>query len=672
MNSVKLYSNGSAVISKGVELNGQPVKLSIPVKKDDLDDVVSSISVFGDVSMPEPPSYTPANSQQTTLKIDANKVLRDLSTKLRGSQVAITRNNGTTNSGKIYGIQTYQRETNGSVFECFRVLLGTDAGVVQYDEADIQLLKFTDPAVQAEIDKSLQASFQEIKPDSRFVDLTLVPTKEGNSTASVSYATPVAAWKIRYQLRFINEVASLEGQVVVDNDTDDDWNNVNLSVITGEPISFSTDIAEIRRPARSRVNVVSDTTLGAVGAAETIRPAPAGAPMAKRMMSAPSAAVCSFNADADSGLESYGGNMPSIPSLVMPCLDLSVNNLSIQSAASSKESGDFSIWNSENPVTILSKKSAIIGLFSLPLEDAHTVLLYKGGTENKRPYRAVKFKNTTPNSLGKGVCEVYVDGDRQGKCVLNATKQGEESLLVHALETGVKVFQTVSSPESKCISIRIRDGVSVSEYVTTRETTYRIDNLKAEKFSFDIEYDRIYSGSTILASVTNNQCTVAETAKGQRISTELPANGVLEVTVTEQLIQSQQMNVNGYWIQNSIISVKHPLMKNKSIAKVTELQIKLDAIQQEFNEAEQAVEDNEAEQERLLKLIPAVHQEQANHYKNDLDASEKAIRELKKTTLPDLRKKLTLAEEEIRTALLAIKADWGDDSTTLLAVAEAK
>ena len=133
MNSVKLYSNGSAVITKSVNLKaGEATKVTIPVKKDDLDDVVSSLSVFGDVTMPEPPNYTPTNSNPTTLSFDAKNVLKELATKLRGAEAEITNTSNVKIQGRIYGVQTYQQETNGSVFERFRILLGASDGVRQY------------------------------------------------------------------------------------------------------------------------------------------------------------------------------------------------------------------------------------------------------------------------------------------------------------------------------------------------------------------------------------------------------------------------------------------------------------------------------------------------------------------------------------------------------------
>lgn len=673
MNSVKLYSNGSAVITKGYRLKGKdPLKVTIPVKKDDLDDVVSSISVLGNVTIPEL-SYTPTNSNPTTLSIDAKNVLKELATKLRGAEAEITQANGQTSKGRVYGVQTYQQETNGSVFEKFRILLGTAQGVKQFEENDIVTLKFTDEFVQSEIDKSLAASFSAIKPDSRNVDLTIVGNDGADATA-VAYATPCAAWKTRYQLRLLKGVATLESQAVVDNDTDDDWKDVTLSVITGEPISFSTDIADIRRPTRSRVNVVSDSATGAVSAEDAIyagavpsvvrdarggggaRPegAPVGAPMAKRAMrSMHLASAASFGAESLSD-SNEGADYESLEIASAP-------------AAEVKESGDFSVYTSPNPVTIMSRKSGIINLFSLPLDGAKTVLLYKPNKNERRPYTAVKFKNTTANSLNKGVCEVYVEGDRQGKCVLENTKQGEESFLVHAVETGVKAFRTVSNVESRRIRVKITDSMAYCEQLSRQETTYKVQNSKAEVFTFEIEHSRSWQGSKLEVSIEAGQQTTVETPVGCRISTVLPPNsggankGTLVVTVKETLVQEQQYGINPHWLQQNVVVINHPLTRNKGIQKVIELQQVVDAITTNIEENEEQVQTLTEEQERLITIIPNLHAAQANTSKNELAEAESQIKVLKKTTLPQLRKDLKKAQDEVNAAMSKLKTEWSDD-----------
>lgn len=661
MNSVKLYSSGSAVITKGFQLKGEPLKVTIPVKKDDLDEVVTSLSVLGNVTLPEPPSYTPTNSNPTTLSLDGKNVLKELATKLRGAEAEITQTNTAVSKGRVYGIQTYQQETNGSVFERFRILLGTAEGVKQFEEADIASLRFTDEFVQSEIDKSLAASFAAIKPDSRNVDLTIVPN-QGAVSAAVSYATPCAAWKTRYQIRLLKGIATLERQAVVDNDTDDDWKEVTLSVITGEPISFSTDIADIRRPARSRVNVVSDIATGAVGAEDAIIPSSMNfgdrsggvshsRPMAKVAAMRGMTAACSL----ESVNENYSGG-----GFELAAFD-TLQVAEVQSA-DVRESGDFSVFTAPNPVTILSRKSAIIGLGNLALEDAKTVLLYKPSKNERRPYTAIKFTNNTPNSLSKGVCEVYVDGDRQGKCVLENTKQGEEAFLVHAVETGVKAFRDSGNVENRRVRIKIADGVAYCEQLTTQQTKYRVQNSKGEDFQFEIEHNRQWTGSKLTVLVDEGQQTSVDTPSGCRISTTLPSNGLLVVTVTETLVQNQQYGIGSYWLQQSIVSVNHPLARNKGIQAVITAQQALDSVQSKINESEQEVETLTEEQTRLIALIPSLHAAQANSSKNELAEAEGQIKTLKKTTLPELRKELKQATASVQVALSKLKADWSDEN----------
>ena len=107
--SVTIYSGGTAVVTKEHAIpNGGPLKLSIPVKKRDLDTVVASISVLGDVSLPEPLSYEPTNinpAKPNDLTIDPNTVMKDLVTKLRGARVKLRSPDGQVIEGTLAGTQ---------------------------------------------------------------------------------------------------------------------------------------------------------------------------------------------------------------------------------------------------------------------------------------------------------------------------------------------------------------------------------------------------------------------------------------------------------------------------------------------------------------------------------------------------------------------------------------
>ena len=67
-----------------------------------------------------------------------------------------------------------------------------------------------------------------------------------------AYTIPSAVWKSSYRLVFeASGPPSLEGWAIVDNTTGEDWNNITLSLVSGRPISFISQLYPprfLRRP----------------------------------------------------------------------------------------------------------------------------------------------------------------------------------------------------------------------------------------------------------------------------------------------------------------------------------------------------------------------------------------------------------------------------------------
>jgi hypothetical protein len=639
MNSVRLYSNGTAVISREYAFQDQePLRISIPVRKTDLDDVISSLGVFGDVTITGPPTYTPTNADSPALTLDPASVFEDLATKLAGASVEVEA--GTTYSGRLVGLHRRRREANGVVFESRLLVVLTLKGVQQVEEASITAIRFTDPMVQAEIDKALQSSLGGIRPDSSTVEMTIQPNP-GTTSAIVTYATPVAAWKIRYQLRMSSQKSELEGQAVVDNDTDDDWAGTLITVITGEPITFSTDLAEVRRPARGRVNVVADRTTGAVAAAPVMPP--------PSMMIRSNFAIASRERK-DAGDEDA------------PEFDAwDSMEMAKQPQAEIRESGDFSVFTSPDPVDVGAKRSAIIPLFRAEVGEAQVLLFYKERDDPQRPFRAVRFTNHATHSLGRGVCEVFVDGDFQGKSVLEPTKPGEEALLIHAKETGVRVFKERSRPETRRMAIRISEGTVYCEESSRVQTSYRIQNGHTDTFPLEIEHPRTWPDSKLEISVSSGVPEEADIPGGRRIRVTLPAKGSLAVKVKEEQIVEQHYSLSASWLQGNVIRLKAPASPNQGIQECIDLQRKIDDLESEIREKEAAAATIAEEQGRLMKLIPNGHGEQANAWRTDLANAEKELREIKRSVIPKLRGQLKEAQNALHKALGSLRYEWSKE-----------
>ena len=82
----------------------------------------------------------------------------------------------------------------------------------------------------------------------------------------VSYAVPTPTWKAAYRVVLDDKDALLQAWAMVNNETREDWNDVQLTLATGAPMSFSLDLHTpqyAQRPDASG-HLVSPTVLGPI------------------------------------------------------------------------------------------------------------------------------------------------------------------------------------------------------------------------------------------------------------------------------------------------------------------------------------------------------------------------------------------------------------------------
>ena len=678
MNSVKLYSNGTAVISRDYSLTEGEREISIPVRSVDLCDAVGTLTLIGDVTCPEPPSYEPVGANQSSLMIDNTNAMRSLATELAGAKVEVTVG-GEVIAGTLMGIQEFTETHGENIVERYRVSIRKeDDGFVSYRDNEVESIKFTEEQVQSEIDKAIQWSYSQIKPDSSFITLKVVPNGDTKSV-TVVYAVPVAAWKIRYQLRIESDDWILEQQAVVDNDTDDDWRETNISVVVGEPITFATDLAEIRRPQRSKVNVVASQALGAVAMEEAMpditfpcmeSSAADGYPQddERSMMQLAGGTIRSRGMMKSS---SSSSTFPISPSVIVQAASFSGPQAS-QAEAEYRESGDFAVFDSPTPVTILSKRSAIIPLDTSKMSDGKIILVYKENTDERRPFRALRFKNTTKQSLGKGVCEIFQDGDIQGKAIINGAKSGEEVDLVFAKETGVKIFKEEKDSQQEVAGLKIGSGMAVWTRRAETTTDYKVSNVKDEEFTLEIEYPRRLERSTIVANVSGatgergTDITRTDITSGQRIAVKVPAKQNVVVRVEEKGETEQCLDYGGDpglpgWLASQVVRINNPigdLAENEEIMALIAIEDELQGKMQEEADESAKVGRIDEDQERLSGLIESFSETAAKKHQTTLDTNEDDRATLVNETIPALVKVVRALVEKRDNAARKFVLDW--------------
>jgi hypothetical protein len=664
-NDVTLFSNGIGHFRRVYNVSQEETKISIPFKIDCIGDVAASLQVFGRVKLNTPASFTPANSHSTALRIDPEDAMKSMLKQLSGSKVKMALRGQNAIDYTLLGLEYEPIVSQNGDCNVTYVSVMNQGNISRYLLTEVSFIKFLDEGVCTEIEKSLKLNFQKIKPDSTLLDLSLSSLDEKEVEAIVQYTIPVAAWKMRYAIREDKGKFLIEGAAIIDNNTDEDWDAFKVSVVTGNPISFSTDIANVVVPQRRMVYLIDRLTQGNVDVEEGIMMMPQAANMRSSRSLGPKMSTANYTSF---GLESAmaGGAPDGSPE------DVQSQYLAAEApGVESKDVGDFCVFTAKESITILARKSAVVPMFSRPIDSAGVVLLYKESNNARRPYRAVKFKNETEFTLGRGKTVIYNEGVFSGECVLENTKPGENRMLPHCLENGVKIIKEEKGNETRRSSIRVSDGVGVTDSIQKSQTIYNVDNKKDEPFKVAIEHSNQIFNANSSSTVKFEGVDVKEKEKlvdgnGWRIYFELKAKESLVIVVTETCVISSSavLGDNFNWVRSNIINIKNPIATDKQIQVCINVQKEIDQVIEELQSSNTRLMELTQQVERVRSNCSAVKDKATSttidKWMEDLDSSEIEIREINKKIVPELNSKRKALMSKLSEELRKITVTWSE------------
>ena len=480
--------------------------------------------------------------------------------------------------------------------------------------------------------------------------------EQGKSEAVVQYTIPAAAWKISYRLRMAEgRETELQGFAIVDNNTDEDWNDFRVCVVTGEPITFSTDLAQSKTPRRDHVALVSETALGAV---EVESPVFAGESMLAATLSAEAPDMAR-------------GKLRQMSARRAAMVDMDAAETTV---AEVQEVGDFNIFESHAAVTIPAKRSTVIPVFQAEVSEAKSVLHYKHENHPDRPFRSIDFTNQTDISLGRGVCTVYEEGAYAGNCIIPATKPSESRLLPHALETGVTVHREQKRQRNKVVGLRLAEGFCYTSTRERRESHYHVRSSRDQRY--ELVLDHVF---TLTEPELEVSCIDQGEAKAVEATSRLtdgirytldvaPKAEVLLKVVEQRVAQSKIQLVTKSknedqhqidWLQQNLVATNGPLADHEGIRNCLDIQQQLEAKLTEIAEAEREVERFEGRQKRLRENIKSGGQDElTSRWRSELDEAEQGIRQIEETLLPTLRSEGKTLRKQLTDALKSLSAEW--------------
>ncbi|MEQ1755172.1 MAG: DUF4139 domain-containing protein [Micropepsaceae bacterium] len=511
---VMLSTGGVGYFEYEAEVTGT-AELLMPVRMDQVDDVLKSIVVFdgaGNTGFVQLPSRAPLSDIFRGLPfgpkaLDSNAELIEA---LKGSEVSVRAENNF--SGRIVSIteETARTDEKTSITR-HRVGVMTANGLKQFVLEDATAITFADPVLNKQIDQALAAIAEHREGQGR--TLRIRANGSGFRKVTVAYVVETPLWKSSYRATTLDaKTARMQGWAILENVTGNDWVDVDLTVVTGSPVTFRQALYATYYVTRPEVPVEilgrflprPDDGSMPVSAAEAMPPPPPPAPAAPAMKA--------------SGRATAG-----VASSDEPAKPIS---------AEAKEGATQVTFHMPFTVTVMNGQSLAVPIVD-KVVPGELVSVYQPDTDARHPLAALKLSNTSGTSLPAGVLTLYrrdAGGtDYVGDAQLSAMPDAESRMLGFALDQKVlidredKVEQTISKAT-------MANGIFKASIVDQRTTVYTLKGAAKEDRHIIIEHPR-QPGWEL---VTPDPKSAEMTDIAFRVPVDLKAGAVLKQTITTQ------------------------------------------------------------------------------------------------------------------------------------------
>jgi hypothetical protein len=240
--------------------------LDLSVRLDQVDDLLKSLTVFdreGAIGAVSLPGKTPLAELFRDLPFGADALNSPsaLLNALVGAEIEIE--GQVTARGRVFRVEEEKTQlpNNAGQITRHRLTILTEKGLVQAVLEELSALRFTDPATREQIDRAMAGLAQNRAKDRRTVSIGML----GQTTRPVGFSYVVGApvWKTAYRLVLPKEggKARLQGWGVVENLTGGDWKDVELSLISGNPVALRQQLYSAFYVDRPEVPVVTASRL---------------------------------------------------------------------------------------------------------------------------------------------------------------------------------------------------------------------------------------------------------------------------------------------------------------------------------------------------------------------------------------------------------------------------
>lgn len=513
---VTLFTSGVAYTERGGTVDGT-MEVPLMFRVTQINDILKSLVLLDRGGQVQPATYTARDPISHTLQgfavdVTSNMTQVEIFSRLRGASVQVETPGKPTLTGRIVGVE--QRQVAGDdgkpILASFLTLLG-DSGLASARLDDGKTVRLLDERLNREFREALGLLASGADTQRRQVTLHFAGT--GRRDVRVGYVMEAPLWKMTYRLLLgqsapaanvnananLNALAGakpyLQGWALVENTSDDDWQNIRLSLVSGRPVSFIQDLYQPlylprpvvapdvvavpypqanegdlqNSPAPAVANGAGGLGGGGSGGALGLNRGPerrarmAGGPRGEAAAAGPSGSSNESRAPLSLGAD-FGESF---------ALKEAAIRESVVAQASGGRAGELFQYNIASPVTLPRQQAAMIPVIAQDIE-AEKLLLFNADSGTRFPLNAARLHNATKLHLKGGPVTLFDGGVYAGDARMEDVPPGDSRLLTYAVDTSVEGERQGVGESTLETTFSLKRGVLTVVRRERTETTYTL------------------------------------------------------------------------------------------------------------------------------------------------------------------------------------------------------
>lgn len=622
-------------------------QVRLDLRLDQMDDVLKSLVVFDDKGgggRVEMPSRAPLIEIFRNLPIgpDAFATTQGLLAALKGAEVEV--DGPVSATGRVLSVtpETLQRET--ATMTRHRVALMTQYGIVQFVLEEAETVQFKDPVLKGQIEQALAALARHRERDGR--SLTITAQGEGARSLTVAFVVEAPLWKTSYRLSSADgrDTARMQGWAIIENASGQDWRDVELTLVSGNPVTFRQALYSAYYVSRPEIPVEvlgrilpnvdegemdvlgggtagRDSRLDAAGGALLAAPPPPPVPMA--------------------AAEDMMATMPYDASQTL----VTGNRI----AAETTEAATQVVFRIPGTVSVGNGQSLAVPIIDKDVPGAR-IALYQPQTHRRHPLAALRLTNDTGTGIPTGAVtlfEALAGGTAYvGDARLGTLPAGDTRYLSFALDQKT-LIDSAQTREQTLTKATLAKGLMTLSVVDREITVYTLKAPANEARAVVIEHPR-EPGWAIVTPASEG---IEMTDTAFRVPFALEAGQTAELRIVTELPREERITLVdlGFdYLEANMTNQQLTEPQRQAFAKMRDMRAKIDEAQARITRTSAERERIFKEQERIRENLRAVPpgSDLANRYLAELTAQEDQLAQLA-IALRDAERARQVARDEL-------------------------